>query len=473
MGTDQKTGRVYIGWGRADITPVKKVLLAGLMSTRVSERIESRISVTALALETRGPGGTSLEQTLMVSCDLVGITFKAELLELLKTRLPKVNPKKITICATHTHTAPAYVRGRYEEPENDPDFMNPDDYRSFLLKQVCQAACTAWTSRAAGGISRGFDHAAVGHCRRAVYYDDTALMYGDTVRDDFRSMEGSEDHSVNLLFTWDRKRNLTGILANLACPSQCDEAERFISSDFWGEVRNQLAERFSPELHLLPQCSAAGDQSPHLLVNKTEEAEMRWRRGLTRKEVIARKIMFALEGAYGSAADFIETELVLSHRARRIALPLRMVTDEEYRAAQEKLAAGAPPGQSGSIGSVIDRYERQHEMRERVVESHLIRLGDAVFATNPFELYLDSGLVIRNRSVALQTFVVQLADATEGYLPTGRAQRRGHYSAAVQSNWVGAAGGRRLADETVEAIAQLFPEPPACENTGIQFNDKE
>jgi len=39
-------------------------------------------------------------------------------------------------------------------------------------------------------------------------------------------------------------------------------------------------------------------------------------------------------------------------------------------------------------------------------------------ATNPFELFLDYGMRIKARSKALQTFVVQLACDSSGYLPT-------------------------------------------------------
>ena len=38
------------------------------------------------------------------------------------------------------------------------------------------------------------------------------------------------------------------------------------------------------------------------------------------------------------------------------------------------------------------------------VEVHIIRIGDVVIATNPFELYLDYGMRIKGRSPAVQTF---------------------------------------------------------------------
>jgi len=81
-----------------------------------------------------------------------------------------------------------------------------------------------------------------------------------------------------------------------------------------------------------------------------------------------------------------------------------------------------------------------------------------VFASNPFELFMDYGARIRARSKALQTFAVQLGDGSGNgfYLPTERALAGGHYSALIKSNWVGPEGGQMLVEETVAAINALF-----------------
>ena len=61
-------------------------------------------------------------------------------------------------------------------------------------------------------------------------------------------------------------------------------------------------------------------------------------------------------------------------------------------------------------------------------ELHFIRLGDAIIATNPFELFIDYSHRIKARSQAAQTIVVQLA-GHGSYLPTERALKAGGYGA--------------------------------------------
>ena len=89
-------------------------------------------------------------------------------------------------------------------------------------------------------------------------------------------------------------------------------------------------------------------------------------------------------------------------------------------------------------------------------ECHIIRLGDIAFASNPFELFLDYGNQIKARSWAQQTFLIQLANGDEGYLPTEKAEKGGHYSGFLASGLVGHQGGEQLVRESVHAINAMF-----------------
>ena len=60
------------------------------------------------------------------------------------------------------------------------------------------------------------------------------------------------------------------------------------------------------------------------------------------------------------------------------------------------------------------------------------------------------------RSKAEQTFLIQLANGAEGYLPTLAAEQGGHYSAFVSSGQVGHEGGDLLVRMTLRGIEELF-----------------
>lgn len=460
-------GKLLIGWARGEITPPRKTLVQGQFETRISAKVISPLLATALALEVTGEDGIT-EQAVLLSCDLAAIGVKDDLLRALHGRCPGLDLRKITLNATHTHTAPCVDSGWYEEPENDPEFMTPAEYRGWLVARLAEVTVEAWTARAPGSVARGFGYAVVGRCRRACYADGTALMYGDTNREDFSGLESCEDHAVNMLFTRDSSDHLTGIIINLACTAQSDEHKSAFSADFWHNVRQEIAIRYGSDVQLLPQCAPAGDMSPHLLTDITEEQDLRDRLHLDFKGLIARRIMAAVEEGLATAAPAQNT-LDFVHEVRTFRLPRLLVTAEQYQLEQripnmsEEERAQQPYAFQriwpfGLVCDLIRRYEQQSANPEHEVESHIIRLGEVVFATMPFELFVDYGMRIRCRSHARQTFIVQLADGSDNgfYLPTQRALDGGHYSALIKSNWVGPQGGQILVDETVRAINKLL-----------------
>lgn len=459
---------MQIGWAVADVTPSEPVILRGQFHSRISKSVHDPLLATALALE------TPTAHTIIVSCDRVSIPGVVEkrVAEALRTALSDFDASRLIISATHTHTAPETENGVYPDPP--PGVMAPTDYADFLVEGLTAAAISAWRTRTAGGVSWAYSQAVVGHNRRVVYAGGMAKMYGSTNQPDFECVEGYEDHGVDLLFTWNPRRELTGIVVNLACPSQVTEGEEYVSADFWHEVRQELTRRYGTEVFVLPQCAAAGDQSPHLLVHKPEEALMRQRRGLSEREEIARRIANAVEDVLELARKDIAWDPRLAHSFQEVNLPVRMVTRAEYDEARRQLehweAQQPDPANLHDTsyrfvmlrryGATVRRYETQSEAMTYPAPVHVVRLGDVAFATNPFELFLDFGLRIKARSPATQTFVVQLAgtgaNTVAGYLATARAVAARSYGAEVADNVVGPEGGQVLVDRTVEMLAALW-----------------
>ena len=104
----------------------------------------------------------------------------------------------------------------------------------------------------------------------------------------------------------------------------------------------------------------------------------------------------------------------------------------------------------------VARYKVQHTMDMNTIEVHVLRLGDLAFATNPYELFLDYGNKIRARSRAKQTFLIQLACGSWGYLPTEKAEKGSHYSAYVSSGSAGHEGGDVLVRKTLHEINGMW-----------------
>ncbi len=444
-----------IGWATRSITPERPVMLHGQMNVRVSEGVENPVTVTALALEGDG------EAVIFVACDLVHITaaLLAETRARLKDLQPEFDVSRLIMHATHTHTSLVYEEGIYTPPEGC-EIMPPGECLALIATQAAAAASMAWEARRPGTIARGYGQAVIGHNRRASYMDGTARMYGVTDTPAFSHIEGYEDHGVHLLYLFDEQHQLTGVVTNLACPSQETEHDLTVSADFWHEVHQEMARRFGEGVYVLPQCAPAGDQSPHLLLlNKVEES-MRLRRGLTRRQEIARRIVDAIGDVYEIVKDSPAADLPLCHCVEALTLPGRVITqaDYDYAVAELQTVLDQDPKVSWAqrrLRTMIAQYEAGGVKPDCTIELHVVRLGDIAFATNPFELYLDYAMRIQARSHAEQTFLIQLANGVEGYLPSQKAVAK-HYGGLAADNHTGPEGGQLLVEHTLECIERLW-----------------
>ena len=419
---------MQIGWSSVDITPDAPVYLSGQRYSRISEGVKDPITATALALES-----DSGEGVVLVSIDLsripdevLGGDMRGRVREMVRAALPGEEVPEVILNATHTHAAPDpqthttgfedRLRPRQAEQWADKldTVMLPGEYLDFAVPLIAEAAVEAWQARQPGGISFGLNYAVVGHNRIMSYADGSTIMYGATDHPDFTNVEGWEDHSVNLLYTWDDNSELTGVIINLPSPSQNDEVRFEISADFWHETRRALREELGDDLYILPQPSAAGDQSERPMIHRRAEGRMQELTGEGLRERIAEQISNAVTEILPTMKENIEWNPQFTQVTEHVPL-------------------------TKSDGSVLP------------VEVYVLRLGDMAFATNPFDLYTDFGVRIQERSEAIQTFVVQLA-GSGNYVAPQRTVAGGAYGS--QREW-GPQAGRDLVEPSLMSCGQL------------------
>ncbi len=499
---------IKIGWGEEKFVFPKPVSLTGQFAERISQYTEKPLTATALAIEADG------EQMVLCALDLVGasIHLLAEVRKRLADNKDGLDVNKIVISAIHTHTGPAYTgntsrsfnRGRTGSPRTlieselpsnkkyvesakvsaNDGIMQNDELLEEIANKTAKAIYEAWTSRKTGAYANEFGRVAVGMCRRAVYTDGSAQMWGDTNRAVFSHLEGGNDSGVELLYFFDENKKLTGVAVNLACPAQCVQHRLFISPDFWGEVKMLLRKEYGEDIFMLPLCSPAGDQCPVDLIRWVEPESDVNDPNLKRFNPPARKAdpsMFDLSGmrkvgkriaseiieVYNDAVNEIKTDALLSHKVEMVELPLRRATLAEEVVARKAIRDYFNNKEGDTVDfndaaklqvhlGILHRIELQEEVNTFPIEMHVIRLGNIAIATNPFELFLDYGNQIKARSVAEQTFLIQLANGYEGYLPTEKAEKGGHYSAFISSGGAGHEGGDILVRRTLEEIKKLF-----------------
>ena len=324
-----------IGSSTVSITPDKPVALAGQFGTRISQSVEAPIIAAAIAIES-AEGGKVVDQSIMISCDLVGIhhSVLAQFRQHLKPLLPDFDVRKVIVSATHTHTAPVTSEIPEETlityPIPKDGVMQPAEYTKFLVERLSQAAVQAWKSRKPGGVSWTLGFAQIGENRRSVFADGHAQMYAKTNDARFRHMEAGSDSGIEALFFWNAEKQLQAVAINVACPSQEVESRSALNADFWHDAREQLKAKLNmPELTVLGWCSAAGDQSPHPQYRRDAETRMAKLRGLTRQQELGRRICNAVFDTLDAAKADIRTDAPFGHIVEDLPLPPRMILERE------------------------------------------------------------------------------------------------------------------------------------------------
>ena len=491
--------KIKIGWSDVSIVPEgRRVDLVGQFYERISGEVETPISVTALAVECGG------DHMVFVACDLVCTSHK--LLEKVRAYLPDncgFDKSKLAISAIHTHSSlgysersdsfdsgiftlkqfmPEHVKYKPLTQDTSADIIRGDEATAFLVEKIAKAAQEAWNNRAEGAYACGFGRAAVGLCRRVCYDDGSAKMWGNANHANFTELEAGNDSGIELMFTFDTNKKLTGVIANVACPAQVLEHQNFISSDYMGKVKRILREKYGEDVNLLGLVSPAGDLCPRDLIRWVDSPVCKNDPNIHRDVVVPRRAdpsMFDIKGCEKAAKRVAQeifwaleeveeyvTETVFVHKNLSVDIPIRKVTIEEYQKA-EKAIRDFFATCEGDINyednanmlihaGTVARYQLQQNMDLYPIEVHVMRLGDVAFATNPYELFLNYANQIRARSLAKQTFLVQLSCGCYGYLPTEKAEKGSHYSAFVGSGVSGHQGGEVLVRKTVQEINSMF-----------------
>jgi len=476
---------IRIGWSQQDITPSRPVFLSGQFHARVSEGVADPIYATAMAID------NGQDHVIFISLDLVG--FQDDAVSLISQKLADVeglDGRKIVVNATHTHAAPetriynpaAGVTAGPPGIDLGIEVMSAQEYIEFFTTQAANAAREAWEKRAPGSLAYGLAHAVIGRNRRWVNRDGVSKMYGNTAVPEFDHIDGYEDPSINILAAWDTSGKLTGVLVNAACPSQASENDWSITADFWHDTRQEIRRRLGAHVHILGQCSAAGDQSPRPIWGKAAEERMLKLKGRNQRQEIAHRLANAVDEVLPIIKPVAEREMVLRHLIQYVEVPYNQLSQKDvddalasaadhmkkYEALKAEIEANPTLRQQPRwyrevsmhhrralwYRSVAVRYENLKTTPNYSARLHAVRLGNMALVSNPFEYYLDYGVRIKARSPFEQTFIVQITGRGT-YVSTPRSIAGGGYGSFPASNIIGPTGGDILCEKSLEMLAQL------------------
>ena len=152
--------------------------------------------------------------------------------------------------------------------------------------------------------------------------------------------------------------------------------------------------------------------------------------------------------------------LTLAMRQREITLKHRVPTAEQIERAKGIVEVDAEgekklPRLAKAYAQRTLKLAAEPPTTKVLIQT--VRIGDLAICTLPFEVLVEIGLELKDKSPAADTFVVELANGGYGYLPTPEQHQFGGYETWLTTNKVQKDASVILVDNLLEMLGELFP----------------
>lgn len=440
----------------ADITPQQFPLnMPGGFSANLAESAHDPLHARALVLD---DGKTTLA---MVVVDNLGVSpqliVEAKQLASEKTGIPV---EKILISSTHTHSAPSSGGGKDGSPEAA--------YRQRLLDGLVEAIVKAHETRrpaSAGAASHPLPeevfnrrwHLKPGKMTPNPFGKmDEVRMNPGTDPDTIDRPAGPTDPDFLVLSIQDEKRQQIALYASYALHYVGATPPKQVSADYFGEFSRLMPSRLRGDGTMVAMLAngASGDINniPFTVTRPPRET-------FEQVRIVAQKAADAAWFAHRQIATH-DKQPKLGMVERKVELRYRRPSDEDIAAARKVLGTtvkeeidALPRLAQHYAAGVLAAAERAEETISVPVQA--IRVGDLAICGLPFEVLVEIGLELREKSPFGETMVIGLANGRHGYLPNPKQHALGGYETWMGTNTVAVDSSEILTRHLLEMLAEL------------------
>lgn len=450
-----------------DITPLPEhfpISTAGSMRATFIDKTDERIHCRTIML---GNDDTLVSFTIVDSCILPrGITDAAKRLAAEKTGIPAAN---ITVAASHTHSAPTAT----------PAFQsNPSvGYQIYLSEKIAEsiAAAHARLEPAEAGWAVGSDPTQVFNRRWFVTepYENPFGVTTDKVRMNPGYNKGGGkvtkpaapvDPEVPVLAIRSSAagKKPIGLLANYTLhyvgnPPRNAEGKPQLSGDYFARFAGIMGEKVAPGSDNYVAILSNGTSGDINNINYgAPPPETRHEPG-EKMKIVAQSVADAAFKAFQTIE--YQQDLPIGVAARELQLGVRKADEAGLKRAHEIL--GSPEQLiNGNLNAREAIYARETlQLREYPdtvpVRLQTIRIGDLCINTTPCETFVEIGLELKQLSPFGTTFIIELANGYNGYLPTPQQHEWGGYETwRAKSSYLEVDASLKI----VEAFRELMKE---------------
>ena len=428
------------GAATSNITPPLGELIVGGWKPIPATNIHDELHARCLVLD---DGKVKLA---IVLCDNVGIP--AEVYDLAKKQLLEANglpAAHLLMAATHTHSATT-ARGPLKT------FSEPvlTDYQKFVAHRISDGVRRALAQLEPARIGWGKIDEPSEVFNRRWYVTDSSLLgnpFGgiDQVRmnpprgsSKLDRPAGPTDPEVSFISVQSLDGRPIALLANYSLHYVGGVRSGEVSADYFGYFAKYIEQKLgatdqSPPFVGILSNGTSGDVNN---INFPAKSARKYERYEKMQEV-AQKVATRVFQAHQKIKfrDWVP----LHASSASLTLKTRQPTPEMLdHFKQVKASTDDDPRTRHSREQIYaDRIEKIRQAPQQVtVQLQALRIGDLGIAAIPFETFTETGLELKDRSPFGQTFTIELANGSYGYLPTPEQHRLGGYETWLGTNYV-------------------------------------
>ncbi|MCA9178995.1 MAG: neutral/alkaline non-lysosomal ceramidase N-terminal domain-containing protein [Planctomycetales bacterium] len=456
---------IRAGVAEVDITPPVGFPMAGYYHERLAEGQLDPLKAKALVLRDGETAGA------IVVCDLIGIAtdlsreVRRRAAE--QTGIPAAN---IVVSATHSHTAPDYMKELWLFLGKQPQEPLRADYIRKLIDgpvaAIVEADKAAKPSQLFSGAAK--QTTPVAFNRRFVMRDGSVQTWQKHSNPQVIRAAGPIDPEIGLLVVRDLEHDRTrGVFSNFALHLDTVGGTRW-SADYPFYVERALRETCGPDTISLFGTGCCGD------INHSDPSRVE----RNKADMIGGSLGASICKVLPQLKPIESTRLTVN--TRTIALPLQDVSAPEVARAVE-LVSLAKAGEKVAFFDHVTAYKQlildqfQHRQPHANTPEHItwglsrslagigealpvdvtvMTIGDDVaLVCLPGEVFVELGLAIKQASPFATTLVVELSNAVETiYVPHRAAYVGGSYEVTNSALLPG--GGELLVETALTLLRQ-------------------
>lgn len=455
---------LHVGVSEVDITPPAGFPMAGYYHERLADGTIDPLKAKAIVFR---DGNT---EAAFVVCDLIGIA--TDLSQAIRQRASAktgIAASNIVISATHSHTAPDYMKALYLKLGNEGQEPLRAAFIDKLIGGPVEAIAGAHAAAKPAALESGsaIQVTPVSFNRRSVMRDGSVRTWMSHDNPDVVRPAGPIDPEIGLLVVRDERGKMTGILSNFALHLDTVGGMKW-SADYPFFIEQALRKASGSDVVSIFGTGCCGDINH---VNPRSKVR-------NKADFIGGEIGESIQKQLPQLKRLERTKLVV--KSRVVRLPLQDATSEEVAGALDVLAA-ANRKEKVDFFEHVTAYKKlildQLRHREPLANSaeHItwglsrslagigetlpvdvtvMTLGSEVAIVSlPGEVFVELGLAIKQASPFRTTLVIELSNAVETiYIPHRAAYAGGSYE--VTNSNLQPGGGEML----VEAALSLLRE---------------